>query len=101
MYQTFKVNRRLFVLALAGFFHAHVYTSLLIKIISMIFSFTADEQVFLFINHILPVVIRHFKVGNQLDGVSWAGLLAQSAVNASREINAEKLRITSSVLAFG
>jgi hypothetical protein len=100
MYQTFKVNRRLFILPLPRFFHSHIHTGLLIEIVSMIFAFAAYQQMLLFINHILPVVIRHFKIRNELDGIGWTSLLTQSAINASREINPEKLRISTPVLAF-
>jgi len=66
----------------------------------MIFAFSADKKMFLFINHILPVVFSHLKIGDKLNGVSRTSFFAKAAENASRKIDPEEFRVSSAIFVF-
>ena len=48
----------------------------LVKIISRIFSLAVDQQIFFFKHQVLPFVFAHFKIRDQLNGISWTGIFA-------------------------
>src|SRR5690606_26598171 len=81
-------------------FNPYSNPSLSIVVITMVFSLAIYQKVFLFIDQILAVVFSHFKIGYQLYSISRTGIFAKPAKDASREINAEKLRISAFIYIF-
>src|ERR1700733_14477339 len=80
--------------------NAGVHARYFIEIIPVIFSLPVDEQVFLFINEVLTMILAHFKIGDELDSICRAGFFAVSAEDATGEIDAEGFRVPPAVLVF-
>src|SRR5690606_35854686 len=53
----------------------------------------ADQEVLLFVHHVAAVVLAHLEIGRELDRVRGTRLLAESAVDAAREVDAEPRRV--------
>ncbi len=64
-----------------------------VEIVFVVFPRPVDQKVFFFVDEVLPLPFAHLEIGRELDGVRRAGLLAEPAEDAPREIDAEKCRI--------
>jgi hypothetical protein len=67
------------------------------EVVTGILTGAVDQQIFFFIDQVFPVKLSYLEVGSKLNGVGRAGLFAIATKNATREVNAEKLWITSTV----
>src|SRR5690348_7997415 len=88
-----QVSGWLFVFRLALILAADLHAGHTPEVVAGIFAGSIDKQILFFVDHILPLVLAHFEVGSKLDSVSWAGVLAISAEDAARKIDAEEFRI--------
>jgi hypothetical protein len=71
------------------------------EVVAGILAGTVYQQILFLINQVLAVEFPHLEIRSELNGVSRTGLLAKTAINATREVNAEKLRITAAAFIFG
>jgi len=71
------------------------------EVVTGMLSWAVDQQIFLLIHQILTAKLSDLEIGCQLDSVSGAGLLAITAENATREVNAEEFGITPVILILG
>src|SRR6185437_12103686 len=91
--QLAHVGGRFFALSLALLFAADPHARHAPEVVIRVFAGSADQQIFFFVNQVLPLVLAHFKVGCELDGVSRAGVLAVAAEDAAGKVDAEELRV--------
>src|SRR5208283_6198624 len=93
-----NIHGRVFIIRFSLVLDSDGHSSHPVEVVVRMLPRTADQQVFLFVNHILPVVLTEFEIICQLDGVGRAGLFTEPAQDAAREVDAEKCRITPAVL---
>src|SRR5690606_4490569 len=72
-----------------------------IEVVVVVRSGTAEQQILLFPHHILAHVFSQLEIRSQLDGMGRAGLLAETTHDATREVDAEIVRIPAPLLVFG
>src|SRR5690348_12025949 len=70
-------------------------------VVAGILANAADQQVFLFINQVLPIVFGHLEIRSELNRVGRASLFAETAEDATRKIDPEKSRVAPAVFVFG
>src|SRR5579871_3238952 len=92
-HQAAQIRGRRLALGLALVFAADVDPGHPPEVVVRVLAGTADQQVFLFVNHVLAVIFAHLSIGRELDGIGRACLFAITAENATRKIDAEKFRI--------
>jgi len=95
-----QIDRRRLVLSLPLILTANSHSRDAPKIVIGILARAIYHQIVLFVNQVLALVLTHFKIWGQLDGVGRAGLFAESAKNTTRKVNTEKLRIPPAGLVF-
>ena len=95
------IHRRILVLGLALVLAADRDSGDAPEVVIGILARAVDQQVFLFIDQVLAIVLAHFEIGRQLDGVSGACLLAVAAIDAAGEVDAEELGVAAAVFIFG
>src|SRR5690348_10095131 len=89
-----QVGWRVFALGLALVFPADLHPGHAPEVIARIFAGPVDQQILFLVDHVLSLVLAHLEVGSKLDSVSWAGVLAVSAEDATRKIDAKEFRVT-------
>src|SRR5690606_16767185 len=52
------------------------------------------------VHQVLALVLTHFKIGSQLNRRGWARFFTQTAENAAREVDAEKLRVPAAIFSL-
>src|SRR5688572_18787666 len=87
------VYRRQLVASFAFTLAANTLAGDFVEVVVMVFAGARNQHVFFFPDHVLAHVFGHFKIGSQLDGMSRAGFFAETAHDAAREIDTEKLGI--------
>lgn len=96
-HQTLHIHRWKFVLTLSLVFVASPYASHSIKIIVVILTGPADEEVFFLIDQVPTCIFTLFKIWNKLDRIGRTGFFTHAAVNAARKVDPEELRIAALV----
>src|ERR1700722_6529762 len=72
-----------------------------VKAIIGIFSGSANQQILLFINHIMSLIFAHLEIRSELNGVGWTCFFTKPTKNAARKIDPEIFRVPpSSVFSF-
>jgi hypothetical protein len=71
------------------------------EVVAGILALAVDQQILFFINQVLPLKLPHLEIGCELNSVSRAGLFAITTEDATREVDAEKLRVAPAVLILG
>src|SRR5581483_1043549 len=71
------------VLRFAFVFSAYLDSGNTPKIVTRILAGSVNEKIFFFIDHVLSVVLSHFKIRSKLDCVSGTGFLTVAAENAA------------------
>src|SRR6185312_5848311 len=95
-----KVHGPAFVFRLALILSADFYAGHTPEVIARVLALAGDQQIVLFVHHVLTPILAHFEIGSKLNRVSGAGLLAEAAEDAARKINAEEFRIAPAGLVF-
>src|SRR5690606_25592027 len=83
------VDRRRFVLGLALVLAADRAPGDAIEAVARILAGAADQEMLLLVDHVAAVVLAHLEIRRELDRVRGASLLAEPAVDAAREVDAE------------
>ena len=82
-HQAFHIDWFLFVLCLAFILSFNRKTGHAVKVVVMVFARPADDEVFLFIDQVLPFVLAHFEISGELDRIGRAGFFAVSTEYAA------------------
>ncbi|CAM5241104.1 hypothetical protein SSTU70S_00356 [Stutzerimonas stutzeri] len=72
-----------------------------VEVVIRVLAGPGDQQVFLLVDQVLALVLAHLEIRSELDCGGRAGLLAQAAENAAREVDAEEFRIPAAILGLG
>src|SRR5690349_4640643 len=100
-HQAPHVHRRFLVLRFALVLAGDGQAGDAVEVVAGLLADAVDQQVFLLVHHVLAVVLGHLVVRRQLDRVGRAGFLAQPAVDAAAEVDAEPLGIPAAVGLLG
>ncbi len=95
-----NIHWGLFIFSFAFVFSTNGQSRHLVKVISRIFAWSAYQQIFFFVNQRLSFIFAHLEVRRKLNGISRTCLLAKTAENAPREVDAKEFRITPAMLIF-
>src|SRR5690606_4086085 len=95
------VDRRRFVLGLALVLAADRAPGDAIEAVARILARAADQEMLLLVDHVAAVVLAHLEIRRELDRVRGASLLAEPAVDAAREVDAEPFGIPAARLVLG
>src|SRR5690606_3332234 len=95
------VHRGRFVLRLALVLAADRAAGDVVEAVTGILARSADQEMLLLVDHVASVVLAHLEVRRQLDRVRRAGLLAEPAIDAAREVDAEPFGIPPPRLVLG
>src|SRR6185437_10072340 len=71
------------------------------EVVAGVLAHPVNQQVLLFVDHVVTPVLAHLGVGRELDGVGGAGILAEAAEDAAGKIDAKPLRIAAAAGVFG
>src|SRR4030095_1376187 len=88
-HQAPHVDRRALVLGFALSFSADREPGDSIEVVAGIFSGSGDQEILFLVHEILAPVLAHLEIGGELNGICRAGLFAEAAEDAAREIDAE------------
>ena len=72
----------------------------MVEVVIVVLATTVDQKVFLFPDHVLTHVFRHFEIWRKLNCVGGAGFFTKATHNAARKIDSEKLGIPAAVVHF-
>src|SRR5690606_12811785 len=72
-----------------------------VEAVAGILAGAADQKVLLLVHHVAAVVFAHLEIGRELDRVRRTRFLAESAVDAAREVDAEPGRVPAPGLVLG
>src|ERR1041384_2846475 len=90
-HQAPRVDRRSFVLRLPLALPSDGHPRDAPVVVAGVLAGARDEEVLLLVDHVLPDVLAHLHVRRELDGVGGAGILAEPAEDAPREVDPEEL----------
>src|SRR5258705_366028 len=88
------IDRRRFVLRFALILPADLNSCHSPVVVPGMFPGAIDQQILLFIYQVVSMKLSHLEIRSKLDSVGGAGLFAQTAEDATREIDSEEFRKT-------
>jgi hypothetical protein len=96
-HQSPDIYRGVLVFGFAFVFAVDRESSHPVKVIVGILAGTVDQQILLFVDQVLPLVLAHLEIGSELDGIGGTRLLTKSTKDTPRKVDAKKSGIAPTI----